>query len=152
MTIVFLSSPRSLCGIGAALRISFVLSLIVAIISCGREPRQGSRDTRTTSAPQGSHATAIGGRIRTLTTLDVESVQLGAGRTDVTLVRRAGSANPDSEHVALAGLADGLWQDARLGVQSETLAITIVRPIQPGAVERSTYYYYRSRSAGRSVP
>lgn len=114
--------------------------------------RERTESATARAAANTGHVPALIAEVRALTGLDVESVQLGPQRSSIALTARPGVAPPDSEQTSLAAIADRLWQSGQLGVSSETLAFVVMRPLTGGAVERRTYFFYRSLRQERRQP
>ena len=147
MTKAPLSPSRSHCkalAISAAVRCAVLLLMAVA---CG--PDAGSErfvDTGSSATVGNAPSTSISRRIPLLTPLPVDSIGVTAQRLDLVLRSTGMPANPDSEQVTLARVANAIWDDQHLAIRPETIAIAVARQAQPlGAIERNTYFFYRSR-------
>jgi hypothetical protein len=132
-------------GVGASFQ-SIAATLLLCVAGCAKDAhneRIATGDSTVTLAR--APTTMLIGRVRAMTGLDVHDARFARERIDLTLAAAGGLAQPDSEQAALASVVKRLWDDPQLAVRSETIAIMVARPVRSdGAVERNTYFYYRS--------
>lgn len=129
----------------------FAVSL-AALCACNRDAQMSDLEQRFVLDSVAPASTSVA-RLRLMAPMQVASVQQSRKRTDVALLGSAGFTNPDSEQVVLDSFAERIWQDTLLGVRSETVAIAVRHPaIRGGAVEQTTYFFYRSRRATGKQP
>ena len=110
---------------------------LLTVTSCSNTARQ--QDTASISSSSG-----LVSRLREATTLDVQSITIKEGRVDVEILYDAPIFDADSGHRLFQMTADRIWSLDRKLSGADTIAVATLRASEPpGAIERSTYFYYR---------